>query len=127
MAAPPRRNLRAHTLFNPSIRLHIQCRKWTLEGEEYTDRVELTVFQPVTISGFHTIAFTITDSSTLQELLKTWEKEVRCAIKRMWAHLRLVHGSPRTVSDWGAARQVQGPRWCRLSRGAIVRPDTRAL
>ena len=58
-------NLRCHTLFNPTIRATLLTRHVTDEGEGYMRKDELEVPQPSTISGVHTIAHTIDESSAL--------------------------------------------------------------
>ena len=61
-------NLRCHTLYSPRIRLTLLRRHITAEGESYFRRDDLSVDQPATMSGIHTVAHAIDDGSPLREL-----------------------------------------------------------
>jgi len=61
-------NLRCHTLYSPRIRLTLLRRHVTQEGESYFRRDDLSVDQPATMSGIHTVAHAIDDGSPLREL-----------------------------------------------------------
>jgi len=64
-------NLRCHTLYSPRIRLTLLRRHVTQEGESYFRRDDLSVDQPATMSGIHTVAHAIDDGSPLCELYES--------------------------------------------------------